>query len=82
MARTKWNDLTDQQKAAIIAAAAVDGGLRLWAGRDLAARNRHEVNGPKWLWAAGLSTINSLGVLPALYLLLGRRRRAADAAAS
>lgn len=76
MAKKKWNDLSDGQKAAIIAVTAVDAGLRVWAGRDLATREKGEVNGPKWLWAAGLSMVNSMGVLPVVYLLRGSKRSA------
>lgn len=80
MAKKKWNDLSGGQKGAIIAAASVDAGLRLWAGRDLATRTKDEVNGPKWLWGAALSLVNSMGVLPVVYLLKGRRTAKADAA--
>ncbi len=75
MAKKKWNDLTSTQRGAIIGAAAVDAGMRLWAGRDLATRAKDEVRGPKWLWGLGLSLVNSMGVLPAIYLLAGRRRQ-------
>ncbi|MFT3661332.1 MAG: hypothetical protein QM809_08000 [Gordonia sp. (in: high G+C Gram-positive bacteria)] len=78
MAKQKWNDLSGGQKGAIIAAAAVDAGLRVWAGRDLATRPKDEVNGPKWLWGTGLSLVNSMGLLPGLYLVFGRRRTALD----
>lgn len=79
MAKTKWNDLSDGKKAALIAATAVDAGLRLWAGRDLATRGKDEVTGPKWLWGAALSTVTSMGILPAAYLLIGRKRTASGA---
>ncbi len=73
MAKKKWNEMSDGTKAALISVAAVDAGLRVWAGRDLAARSKDQVNGPKWLWAAGLSLISSMGLLPASYLLIGRK---------
>lgn len=76
MAKKKWNDLTSRQKQVIVATAAIDAGLRVWAGRDLSGRSRDEVNGPKWLWGLGLSTINSFGVVPVVYLLRGRRKAA------
>lgn len=74
MAKKKWAELTDGQKGALVAATAVDAGLRLWAGRDLSTRTGDQVNGPKWLWSAALATVSSMGVLPAAYLLVGRRR--------
>ncbi|MFZ2512481.1 MAG: hypothetical protein WAW85_15490 [Gordonia sp. (in: high G+C Gram-positive bacteria)] len=74
MAKKKWNDMSDGAKVALVSVAAADAGLRVWAGRDLAGRANDDVNGPKWLWAAGLSVISSMGALPALYLLVGRKR--------
>ncbi|GAC56428.1 hypothetical protein GOHSU_06_00400 [Gordonia hirsuta DSM 44140 = NBRC 16056] len=74
MLKTAWNQLTTGQKSAIIAVTAVDAGLRAWAGRDLAGRPAEQVAGPKWLWTLGLSVVNSVGVLPVIYLLRGRRR--------
>ncbi|GEE04055.1 hypothetical protein nbrc107696_45010 [Gordonia spumicola] len=73
MAKKKWNQLTPGQKGVIIGTAAVDAALRVWAGSDLASRRPDEVNGPKWLWGAGLSLVNTAGVLPVLYLVKGRR---------
>ncbi|UQE74404.1 hypothetical protein MYK68_17025 [Gordonia sp. PP30] len=72
MAKKKWCDLSTAQRSAIVVGAAVDAGLRVWALGDLAGRAPSEVNGPKWLWATGLSVVNSAGVLPAAYLLTGR----------
>ncbi|MGB6039941.1 MAG: hypothetical protein WBG39_08820 [Gordonia sp. (in: high G+C Gram-positive bacteria)] len=66
-------------RAGIIAVAAVDAGVRVWALRDLRSRDKSQVNGSKLLWSAGLSTVNSAGILPALYLLRGRKASAADA---
>lgn len=74
MAKKKWNDLTPAQKACIVAGSAVDAGLRVWAGSDLASRPATEVIGPKWLWGTGLSVFNSMGILPVAYLLVGRKR--------
>lgn len=73
MAKKNWNDLTTAQRGAVIGVTAVDAGLRLWAGSDLATRTPDEVRGPKWLWGLGLSVVNSMGVLPVVYLLAGRR---------
>lgn len=73
-AKTKWKDMSGGAKAAVISVAAFDAGMRLWAGRDLAERKKDQVNGPKWLWGAGMSVISSMGVLPAIYLLVGRKR--------
>jgi hypothetical protein len=73
MARKSWSDLTPRAKTAIVATAAIDAGLRAWALADLAGRDSAAVRGPKALWGLGLGTVNSVGVLPAAYLLVGRR---------
>ncbi|NMO00128.1 hypothetical protein HH308_02735 [Gordonia sp. TBRC 11910] len=74
MARKSWKDLSPTARGSIVAAAAVDAGLRAWAGADLASRRGEEVNGPKWLWGTGLALVNSAGVLPVVYLVVGRRK--------
>ncbi|MFT4201617.1 DUF5652 family protein [Gordonia sp. (in: high G+C Gram-positive bacteria)] len=79
MARKHWNDLSPRTKGVIVGAAAVDAGLRAWALRDLGSRTTSEVNGPKSLWQTGLLIVNSAGVLPAAYLLRGRRQPAVQA---
>lgn len=69
----KWRDLPPAGRTAIVVAALVDGVLRAWALRDLAGRDDAAVNGPRWLWRAALTVVSSSGVLPAAYLLRGRR---------
>ncbi|EGD55125.1 DUF5652 family protein [Gordonia neofelifaecis] len=69
----KWSELPPAARAGIISIAAVDAGLRVWAIRDLRSRDKKEVNGSKLVWSAALSVVNSAGVLPAVYLLRGRR---------
>lgn len=73
MAGKLWKDLPPAGKATIIAITALDAGMRAWALRDLAGRDANQVNGPRWLWSAGLGLVTSSGVLPALYLLRGRK---------
>ncbi|MFC0313959.1 DUF5652 family protein [Gordonia phosphorivorans] len=75
MAKKKWSDLSRGQKGVAVAVSAVDAGLRVWAGQDLASRSAADVNGPKWAWATGLSLVNSMGILPVIYLLRGRKNR-------
>ncbi|MFT4087105.1 MAG: hypothetical protein QM658_08095 [Gordonia sp. (in: high G+C Gram-positive bacteria)] len=72
--KRKWKELTTRQRVALVGIAAVDAALRVWAGSDLASRTPEQVNGPKWLWGAGLTVVNSSGILPATYLLVGRKR--------
>jgi hypothetical protein len=73
VAKKRWRDLSPTTKAAVITMAAVDAGLRAWALRDLAGRDAEHVNGPKWMWGGALGLLGTSGVLPAVYLIAGRK---------
>ena len=73
-ARQRWDELAPSRKRLILALGVLDAGLRTWALVDLRKRTADEVNGPKAAWALALSVVSSAGVLPATYLLVGRRR--------
>ena len=73
MAKKRWKDLSPNAKAAVIAVAAIDAGLRAWALRDLAGRDASRINGPKWLWGSALGVLSSSGVVPVVYLVAGRK---------
>ena len=73
MAKKRWSELSTTARAAIIGMAAADAGLRAWALRDLAGRKADQVNGPKWLWAGALGVLSTPGVIPAAYLVVGRK---------
>lgn len=72
--RQKWDELSPARKRLMIAVGVVDAGMRAWALIDLKNRPDDEVNGPKAVWALALTVVNSAGLLPAAYLLVGRRR--------
>ena len=72
--RQKWDELSPARKRLMITVGVVDAGLRAWALIDLKNRPVDEVNGPKAAWALALTVVNSAGLLPAAYLVLGRRR--------
>jgi hypothetical protein len=69
----RWSDLSTRQRRLIIAAAAAETALKVAMLVDLRRRNASEVRGPKWLWAAS-ALINSAGIAPLSYFVLGRRR--------
>jgi len=75
-ARRKWDELSPRTRRLIVVASVVEGALRIAALIDLARRPAGAVRGPKAAWAAALSLVNSLGVLPIAYVLCGRRRSA------
>lgn len=73
MAKKRWKDLSPNAKAAVIAVAAIDAGLRAWALRDLAGRDASRITGPKWLWGSALGVLSTSGVVPVVYLVAGRK---------
>ena len=73
--RQQWNDLSPTRRRLVVAVGVLDAGLRAWALVDLKNRPADEVNGPKAVWGLALTVVGSAGLLPAAYLLLGRRRR-------
>jgi hypothetical protein len=73
-ARQRWDDLPPNRKRLLIGVAAVDAGMRAWALLDLRNRPADEVNGPKAAWGLAITVVNSAGLVPAAYLLFGRRR--------
>ena len=70
MSSTKWEDLTQRQKTAIVIGATVEVVLTGVALVDLAKRPAEGVRGPKVLWALGCF-VQPVG--PIAYLAVGRR---------
>lgn len=74
MSRRRWRDLSPRARRLILAAGSVEGVLKIAALIDLARRPADQVRGPKLGWAVSISLINSMGAVPVLYFLRGRRR--------
>jgi hypothetical protein len=72
--KQQWDQLSPTRRTLVVAAGVVDAGMRAWALVDLKNRPADEVNGPKAVWALALTTVSSAGLLPAAYLVFGRRR--------
>jgi len=70
----KWKELSRTKRAAILVGGAVDLTLRAAAIVDVARRPKSQVRGPKQVWIAALSTVNSAGLLPVGYFLVGRKK--------
>jgi hypothetical protein len=68
----RWRDLSRGRRRMIVAAAAVETALKVAMLVDLRRRPPDQVRGPKWAWAAS-SLVNSAGILPLAYFVLGRR---------
>ena len=69
----QWEQMTTAQRGGFVTVASVDVALRIWSLADLVKRPPEEVHGPKWVWGVGLALGNTAGILPATYLLWGRR---------
>lgn len=74
MAKKRWADLSPRSRQLIIAGGACEGVLKVAALVDLARRPESEVRGSKWRWAVAVTLINSVGVVPIVYFVRGRRR--------
>ena len=70
---TRWSELSQGQRRAILAAAAVDGVLKVAALLDMRKRPASQIRGPKWRWASSVAVVGSAGILPMSYFLFGRR---------
>ena len=73
-ARQKWDELPPARQKVVVAVAVFDAGMRAWALLDLKNRPADEVNGPKAVWGLAITVVSSAGLVPAAYLLLGRKR--------
>ena len=73
MKAKKWRDLSPGTRRFLIVGGAFDGTLKIAALVDLARRPMSEVRGSKAVWAVALALVNSLGALPTVYFLKGRR---------
>jgi hypothetical protein len=62
---------TTRQRRIIIAAAAAETALKAAMLIDLRRRPAAQVRGPKWLWAS-TALINTAGIAPVSYFLVGR----------
>ena len=71
---THWNDSPKAGRIALIVLGSADLGLRVWGLADLARRPAAKVQGRKSLWAVALALVNSVGVVPTIYLTKARRR--------
>jgi hypothetical protein len=68
----RWGQLSERQRRAIVVAAVFESALKLAMVLDLQRRPAAEVRGAKWLWRC-TALINSAGIAPLAYFLLGRR---------
>jgi hypothetical protein len=65
--------LSERTRKLILAAAAGEGILKIAALIDITRRPAGQIRGPKWLWAAAVAAVNSVGAVPICYFAFGRR---------
>ncbi len=75
MARRRWSDLSERERRLIVLAGTLDAVLRIAALVDLRRRTAEEVRGSKRAWGIAVAVVNSGGIVPSAYFLLGRRGR-------
>jgi hypothetical protein len=73
MTRLRWKDLSPRARRLLVAAAAVDAGLKAAALIDIRRRPASEIRGPKRVWVPLVAIVNSAGVIPLSYFAFGRR---------
>jgi hypothetical protein len=67
----KWAELSERQRALLLAAAAAELSLKVAALIDIKRRSAAQIRGPKALWRAAMA-VNLLG--PLSYSTIGRKR--------
>ena len=75
-AKKQWQDLSPGARRLIVVLGTLEAVLKVAALVDLARRPASEVRGRKGVWALSIILSNSVGVVPATYLLRGRRSTA------
>jgi hypothetical protein len=75
-AKKQWQDLSPGARRLIVVLGTLEAVLKVAALVDLARRPASEVRGRKGVWALSIILSNSVGVVPATYLLRGRRSNA------
>jgi hypothetical protein len=68
----RWQDLSSRQRMLIVTVGVVELVLRAAMLLDLRRRPESQVRGSKRWWALG-GLVNSAGVVPLSYFLVGRR---------
>lgn len=71
--KRRWEELSPRARKLIIAAAAVEGALKVAALVDVGRRPAGEIRGSKAKWVAAIVVVNSAGALPIYYFVRGRR---------
>ncbi len=69
----RWAELTAGQRRLVVLGVATDSVAKVVALRDLRRRPASQIRGARWAWGAAVALTGSAGVVPLLYLLVGRK---------
>ena len=72
--RRTWSELSPRSRRLIVVGGIVEGVLKIAALVDLTRRPAEAVRGRKWVWAAVVVLVNSVGGAPLAYFRFGRRK--------
>lgn len=73
-AKRRWSDLSERTRRLLVTAAIVEGVLKVAALVDLKRRPADQIRGRKRWWAVLIIVVNSVGLVPVSYFVLGHRR--------
>ncbi|WP_252189769.1 MULTISPECIES: DUF5652 family protein [unclassified Rhodococcus (in: high G+C Gram-positive bacteria)] len=65
--------MSDRERRWLLVASVVEGVLKIAALVDIKRRSADEIRGSKAAWATAVVLVNSVGVIPIVYFLRGRR---------
>jgi hypothetical protein len=70
----RWSSLSPRTRKLIVVAGSIEAALKTAALVDIKRRPSDQIRGPKLAWVAVVAVINSFGLAPLSYFVLGRRR--------
>jgi hypothetical protein len=70
----RWEQLSPRTRRLLIVTGVVESMLKVAALVDLRRRSSSDVHGSKKSWAVAIVLLNSGGLVPVGYFLLGRRK--------
>ncbi len=71
--KKRWAELSPRTRKLIVVGATFEAALKIAALIDLARRPAEAIRGSKARWAVAIVLVNSLGGLPVIYFVFGRR---------
>jgi hypothetical protein len=71
--RRRWSGLSPRTRQLIVICGAFEDVLKIAALVDLVRRPAIEVRGSKRRWATAVVVLNSLGIVPLAYFIVGRK---------